>query len=1041
MSRIPRRGIALAAAALLSAILASVAFAGSTAEIEAVEGQVDTAKAVPGAYVVQLTEPPVATYDGGIAGIPATAPADGEKVDAASPATVEYVNHLDNRHDAVLERVGGGEKLYDYRYAYNGFAAELSPAQVEKLETLSSVLSVEPVQEWEPQTADTPRFLGLTDRKGLWEQLGGPSSRRGGDDDDDDDDDGRNGAGEGIVVGVIDTGIWPEHPSVSDRVGKKVVYNKIKGWKGICQTTGDSSWNASHCNRKLIGARFFIEGFDEFSPVPLAPNDFRSPRDSDGHGTHTSTTAAGNHGVQPTGAAAGFGKVSGMAPRARIAAYKTCWDDGNPATGGCFTNDTAAAIDQAVADGVDVINFSISGTTSSFLNVVEQAAFNAAAAGVFVAMSAGNTPGASTVAHPSPWLTTVAASTHDRVALGRVTLGDGQTFDGVSQVTATVNAPVIRAQNAGLPGALPARVAQCFSQFEPNSAGQPVLDPALVAGKIVVCDRGGPLPNNARVDKSRAVQAAGGVGMILVNTANNSLNADLHFLPTVHLPHTNYAAIEAYAGTAGATATLSPVPNPTVVAPQIAAFSSAGPSAATFDQLKPDVSAPGVDVLAGYSPASLVQPGFLFNMVSGTSMSSPHIAGIGALLMDKHPKWSPAMIKSALMTSANDLQGTFAATTGTPGTAVASAEANRAFAQGAGHVRPNNAADPGLVYDNGPTDWTRFICGTGQLPASACASIGGPLDPSDLNLASITIGDMAGSQTVTRTVRSVGKKTEKYTVSFSGLPGINTPTVAPFEIKSNRTKTLSLTFTRASGATAAPFNTYQSGFMTLTGNKGHVVRSPVTIRPVAFSAPAEVLSTGAAVTWQVKPGYDGTLNATARGPQAAVETAFTVLQDPNSSFNLNDPQNVRKTFSLPPNSTLRVALFDDEMVTPNTDLDLYITQGNTTIASSGGATSNEMVTVTNTSTTNTATVVAHIHGFATGPNPPGSATGTLFDWLVTPLSASNMTLTGVGPAVTGVVQTHTASFAGLTPGTRYLGRVDYDNGSAIVGRTLVTVNP
>ena len=154
------------------------------------------------------------------------------------------------------------------------------------------------------------------------------------------------------------------------------------------------------------------------------------------------------------------------------------------------------------------------------------------------------------------------------------------------------------------------------------------------------------------------------------------------------------------------------------------------------------MTAPGVDVLAGYSPASVVVPGRLFEIVSGTSMSSPHVAGIGLLLKDAHSTWTPAMIKSALMTTADNVVGTFA------GDAGASADARRAFAQGAGHIDPTPAADPGLVYNNGPVDWLRFICGTGQLPASECAPFGGPIDPSDLNLASIAIGDLAGTQTV-----------------------------------------------------------------------------------------------------------------------------------------------------------------------------------------------------------------------------------------------------------------------------------------------------
>ena len=395
---------------------------------------------VPGGYVVQLIEKPVVTYDGGIPGLPATKPGKGQKIDPQSPNVKNYVSHLNSRHTAVLGQVGGGEKIYDYVYAYNGFAAKLSAGQAEKLERLSGVKSVEPIYQWAPDTSDTPDFLNIDGPGELWADLGGPGA-----------------AGEGLVVGSVDTGIWPEHPSVDDRIDGKKVYNHIPGWHGHCasaETVSDGSWDANLCNQKLIGAQFFDDTAEAFD-FPFAPNEFRSPRDSDGHGTHTATTAAGNNNIAPTGAAAGFGPISGMAPRARISTYKVCWDDGDPNTGGCFTTDSAAAIDQAVADGVDAINFSISGTTNSFLNVVEVSAFNAAAAGVFVAMSAGNTPGASTVAHPSPWLTTVGASTHDRASLGKVTLGppSGVTYFGLSQTTTTVTDDVVLSENVKLPAA------------------------------------------------------------------------------------------------------------------------------------------------------------------------------------------------------------------------------------------------------------------------------------------------------------------------------------------------------------------------------------------------------------------------------------------------------------------------------------------------------------------------------------------------------------------------------------------------------------
>ena len=315
-----------------------------------------------------------------------------------------------------------------------------------------------------------------------------------------------------------------------------------------------------------------------------------------------------------------------------------------------------------------------------------------------MAASAGNSgPTTSTVAHPSPWITTVAAGTHNRNGTASVTLGNGATYTGASVATPVGPAPLIDAVAAGLPGADPEAVRLCFSS-EDN--GSPVLDPAKVAGKIVVCDRG----VTARVNKSLAVQEAGGVGMVLVNTSTNSLNADFHFVPTVHLQNTDRAAVKAYAATAGATATIGKATiGYTEPAPFTASFSSRGPlRAGGGDLLKPDVIAPGQDILAAVAPPN--NAGRDFDLYSGTSMSSPHVAGLAALLSDLHPQWSPMAIKSALMTSAYDvLDG---------GTPAPNTNPVLIFRQGAGHVQPNSAADPGLVYDSSFNDWLAFICAT-----------------------------------------------------------------------------------------------------------------------------------------------------------------------------------------------------------------------------------------------------------------------------------------------------------------------------------------
>ena len=457
------------------------------------------------------------------------------------------------------------------------------------------------------------------------------------------------------------------------------------------------------------------------------------------------------------------------------------------------------------------------------------------------------------MAHNSPWLATVAAGTHDRVYVATVTLGNGAVYTGVGLGAAVPSSPLILSTNAGLAGADPAAVSLCFSS---GWAGAPQLDPAKVAGKIVQCDRGA----NDRVDKSLAVKEAGGVGMILTNVSNNTLNADLHSVPTVHLQVTDRPAILAYGGTANPTASLSAGQQVQgALAPDVASFSSRGPArAGAGDILKPDIMAPGVDVLAAMSP---IEAGHNFDFLSGTSMSSPHIAGIGALFKQLHPNWSPAMIKSALMTTASQTRNN--------GTAIKNGKSPvgdaGAFDYGAGQVVPNTANNPGLVFDAGFNDWLAFLCGTGQLTASYCPSIA--IDPSNLNYPSIAIGALAGSQTVMRTVTNVGSASETYTFSSTGLAGITVGFPGAFTIAPGATKSFSITFT----ASGAALNAYVEGAIVLTGSNGHVVRSPVVLRPVALAAPAQVSG-----TYNVTFGYNGPFTADARGLVPAAKTPGSV---------------------------------------------------------------------------------------------------------------------------------------------------------------------
>jgi hypothetical protein len=340
------------------------------------------------AYIVRLAEQPVTAYAGGIKGYQATKPRQGQKINPDGSNVARYKTYLESRHDAVLAQVGGGKKLYSYGYVFNGFAAELTAEQAAKLASMPGVLAVDKDEARNLDTSSTPDFIGLRGPGGFWETTGA--------------------TGENVIIGIVDGGAWPEHPSFSDRTGSngnaskdgKLDYQQIPGWHGKC--TPGEDFTASDCNQKLIGARYYNSGWGGNAGIDAQlPWEFNSPRDFGGHGTHTATTAGGNANTETTGGAAAFGPISGIAPRARIAAYKVCWETGSG--GSCFTSDSVAAIDQAVADGVDVINFSISGSRTSFRDAVEIAFLYAADAGIFVAASAGNSgPVSSTVAHPAP---------------------------------------------------------------------------------------------------------------------------------------------------------------------------------------------------------------------------------------------------------------------------------------------------------------------------------------------------------------------------------------------------------------------------------------------------------------------------------------------------------------------------------------------------------------------------------------------------------------------------------------------------------------
>jgi len=950
----------------------------------------DIQESTNGIYIVQMIDNPVVAYEGDIKGLKATAPKNGQKIDPNSSNVVNYVTYLTSKHDKALAKAGG-QKVYDYVYSFNGFAAKLSLDQAKKLTGIDGVLAVSPDELYTMDTSTTPDFLGLTAEGGLWDM---------------------GYTGEDIIIGVVDSGIWPESFSFSDRTGTngndkkdgKLDYQQIPGWHGKC--TPGEEFNASDCNQKLIGAQYFNAGYGGNAGIDAdRPWEFNSPRDYNGHGTHTSSTAGGNNGVPAEVSGIDLGTISGMAPRARISMYKALWsnEDGSQSSG--FSVDLVAAIDQAVADGVDVINYSISGSTTSFDTAVSISFLFATRAGVFVASSAGNEgPGESTVAHNSPWQTTVAAGTHDRYYAGTVTLGDGNVYHGAS----------IDSRGAG-----PADLVYAGDAGDALCAiGS--LDPALVIGKIVLCDRG----TYDRIAKSYAVMEAGGIGMVLANVTPSSINADLHYVPTVHVDEVAGAAIRAYAQTAGASATLAGGIYEQAEAPEVAAFSSRGPAlAGAGDLLKPDIMAPGVDILASVAPPG--NNGRNFDFYSGTSMSSPHIAGIAALIKDAHPDWTPMMIKSALMTTASTLTNE-----GNP-------ILGNYFGYGAGEVVPNSAFDPGLVYNSSWNDWLAFLCETSSaVSSSTCNTLAGfgySLDPSDLNYPSISIGAMAGMQTIKRRVTNVGPA-GTYDVSVDAPAGVDV-TVDPASLTLGKGQSAIYTVTFTANEMSV-VNEWTFGSLTWS-DVTHNVTSPIAIYPVKLAAPAEVSGSGieGSLSFDVTFGYTGDYTAAPHGLVPATMTDGNVPDDPGDSFSPYGPGTTLHMINVPADSAYaRFSLFD-AYTDGNDDLDLYVYYPDGTYAGgSGSGTSAEQVDV---AFPPAGDYYVFVHGWGTdGPD----ANYTLFSWAVpaTP-GSSNMNLTAPTTATLGATETITVDWSGLDAGTKYLGAVSHSDAGGILALTLIAV--
>ncbi|XP_045791678.1 subtilisin-like protease SBT3 [Trifolium pratense] len=683
--------------------------------------------------------------------------------------------------------------IYTYNNVMNGFSANLSPEEHEALKTSPGYISSIPDLPLKLDTTHSPQFLGLNPDKGAWKT---------------------SKFGQDIIVGVVDTGVWPESESFKDH-GMTKVPSK---WKGqLCQF--ENTNNSSFCNKKLIGARFFNRGFlAKFSNISATI--VNTTRDEDGHGTHTSTTAAGSRVDGASFFGYANGTASGIASLSRVAIYKTVWGP----KGDAVSSDVIAAIDAAIADGVDVLSLSLGySNVSLYEDGVAIATFAAMEKGVFVSTSAGNDgPSYKTLHNGTPWVTTVAAGTLDREFRGSLSLGNGVSVTGFASylgIFSNSNIPIV------------------FMGMCDN-----ITELIKVKSKIVVCENN----NGTLSSQFYNVAEARVVGGVFISNISEIEMSQLLWqpLPLIIINQKYGEIVKDYIQSNSNSSSVAKMSfkitsfgvKPT---PSLDYYSSRGPSNSCPYVLKPDITGPGTSILAAW-PTNIPVLSFgsykifnKFNFLTGTSMSCPHVAGVGALLKGAHGDWSPAAIRSAMMTTSDILDNTKKHIKD-----LATDKEATPLALGAGHINPNRALDPGLVYDVGVQDYVNLLCGLNftqkNISAITRSSFSDCSKPSlDLNYPSfIAFFNARNSSSKTtqhfhRTVTNVGEGRTTYVASITPIKGFRLSVIPNKLVFKKKNQKISYRLS-IEGPTMRQNNIESFGYLTWKDGK-HVVRSPIVV--------------------------------------------------------------------------------------------------------------------------------------------------------------------------------------------------------------------
>lgn len=704
-----------------------------------------------------------------------------------------YSSIMDSLKSSVNIISSSPSLIYSYDNVVNGFSAVLSQEELETLKNYTSFISAYSDKTVTLDTTHTIEFLSLNTTTGLW-----PASKY----------------GEDVIVGVIDTGVWPESDSYKDD-GMSWIPAR---WKGECEI--GQEFNSSLCNSKLIGARYFNKGILAANPgVNISMN---SARDTSGHGTHTSSTVAGNYVNDASFFGYAKGVARGVAPRAKVAMYKVIFDEG------LYASDVLAGMDRAIADGVDVISISMGfDGVPLYEDPIAIASFAAMEKGVVVSSSAGNAgPSLGTLHNGIPWLLTVAAGTIDRSFAGILTLGNGETIIGWTLFPASA-----------LVKDLPLVYNKTFSAC--NSTR--LLAKAQVDA-IILCDK-----TEFVFDQIRAISNSKVRGAIFVSEDPQLLEIGRVSCPAVIISPKDAPIVINYVSAdkkALASIKFQQTILGTKPAPAAAFYTSRGPSPSYPGILKPDVMAPGSRVLASWIPngyaagiGSNVLLSSEYNMISGTSMACPHVSGVAALLKGAQPEWSAAAIRSAMVTTANPLDNTQnpIRDNGASNFTFASP-----LAMGAGQVDPNRALDPGLIYDATPQDYVDLLCSMNYtrkqiLVITRSKSYNCSNPNSDLNYPSFIVlyNNKTASyvETFQRIVTNVGDGAAIYKARVDGPTG-SVVTVSPetlvFEKKYEKQRyNLTINYTNDDEQKVS-----FGAVVWIEENGMHTVRSPIAVSPL-----------------------------------------------------------------------------------------------------------------------------------------------------------------------------------------------------------------